>query len=622
MAANPNSPASAAMPNYEVLFLTVKATVPFAIRNLCIQIAFSSAVITLYIFLLFLSSPHHRATWTFALVSFITALFFVTAFTNSIQLTHSLSQPEIKNPIGIEFTDAFITLCLPWFADWIIFLRAIALVPPRERREHKWLILAAIVLFIKLTRGGFLIYLCYHLHSQMKDSMTPADLGTKVWPIAGSTWVEYAGMLVDTTICSAVCTLRLRSLMKPSRSETRSKALQERLRLLLLNTLSSFIFPVISTVVMIILAAVSTFEAYASAPKVNSGIVTMNVLIAMLIPIIDSSVAEKRSAAQRELAITDSFLRKNHKSRTLSVSGGPHQHQQLSGTPALNSSKQQQQGRGFAASPGLDKKLEMESRAAPHYFSTRRVNRAGIEHGDVGVADDDVDLHDDDDNDDDDTQRPSGLSSSSAAAAARRAVPASRRGRGNSTDPESYEPSMVEKTPVLEFREVRGTHVGLGQHLGYNGSNLSLPAVAGGGGGAAAADGGNDDVERQQRRSELGSRPFVSMTQSPLSVDGSASLPSPHQPDSASTTQQQQQQQLQTRGESTQPGLAPARGNSVARSTASAGPGPGSGAGRLLPAAYINSYADGTSPQREDGPLATTDEHRVRLRSMPRRQRP
>ncbi|KAK0520874.1 hypothetical protein OC835_007066 [Tilletia horrida] len=152
------TPSTATQPvSYEELYLIEQALIPFAVRNLCIQIAFSSAIVTLYAFLVLLSQPHHRRTWTFALVTLVATLFFVTAFTNSAQLTHSLLHPTTKVPLGIEFCDAFITLCLPWFADWVIFLRAVALVPVRDRRKPKYMALGILILLIKVIRGGFLI---------------------------------------------------------------------------------------------------------------------------------------------------------------------------------------------------------------------------------------------------------------------------------------------------------------------------------------------------------------------------------------------------------------------------------------------------------------------------------
>ncbi|KAK0549350.1 hypothetical protein OC845_003152 [Tilletia horrida] len=316
---------SSAPVDYEVLYLTEQATIPFAVRNLCIQIAFSSAVFTLYFALLVMSHSHHRKTWTFALVTLVTSLFVVTAFTNAFQLTHSLTNPLDKVPLGIEFTDAFITLTLPWIADWCIFLRAIALIPLRDRKKPLWLALGCFVLVLKVIRLAFLIDLVIRLHREMKTSLSPADLGNKVWPLASSTWVEYGGMLLDTTICASVCAWRLSTLMTPTRSESRSRQLQERLRLLLFNTISSFILPAISCLVMIVLGAVGTFMSYSTVPKINSGVVSINVLIAMLIPIVDAQVSETRSMAVQGMAITDSFLRRrdDRSPHVSQMSGGP-----------------------------------------------------------------------------------------------------------------------------------------------------------------------------------------------------------------------------------------------------------------------------------------------------------
>ncbi|KAE8219704.1 hypothetical protein CF319_g6651 [Tilletia indica] len=511
--------ASATDSHYAQLHFIQQAVIPFVVRNLCIQIAFSSAVVTLYIFLLYMSQPHHRKTWTFALVTLVAGLFFVTAFTNTSQLTHTLVDPTKKVPFGIEYCDAIITLGLPWVADWVIFLRAVALVPVRDRKKPKYAALGALVLTIKIIRGSFLVPLCIHLHNQMRDSMSPADLGTKVWPVAPMTWVEYGGMLVDTSLCSAICAWRLTNLMRPSQT-SRSKALQERLRLLLFNTISSFVFPAISALVMIILAAVASFETYSSLPKINSGIVALNVLIAMLIPIIDAMESEHRQMAQRDAAITDSFLRKN-RPRSMSASHPANPRPTSRSVPDALMERLEQ---------GLMSQSEKE------VLEMERRERAGDRPGRsrLGRTSDSL-LH-----------RPDTAASLITA---------------------SYEPSMMEKTPVMEYAE---HHSQAWKIAG--GSAVSLGAVEAG----ADSDAG-----------PLSARPALP----PVTTDD---------PEQHRRSQQlfQDQQQYQPRHAGLSHGVEPAV--HLTESERSSGSG------------------DFETGQHE---LATTDEHRIRLRSMPRRTR-
>ncbi|CAD6886785.1 unnamed protein product [Tilletia controversa] len=499
------------------LYFIEQAVIPFVVRNLCIQIAFSSAVVTLYVCLLYMSQAHHRRTWTFALVTLVAGLFFVTAFTNSSQLTHTLVNPTKKVPLSIGFCDAFITLCLPWVADWVISLRAVALVPVRDRRKPKYIAFGVLVLSIKIVRGVALILLGVHIHTHMRDSMSPADLGTKVWPISSLTWVEYGGMLVDTSLCSAICAWRLTNLMTPSRS-SRSKAVQERLRLLLFNTISSFIFPAVSALVMIILAAVSTFEAYSSLTKINSGIVSLNVLIAMLIPIIDANTSGHRQLAQRDAAITDSFLR-NNRVRSLSLSHPNSPRHACSIAPAA-----------------LMERLElgMASTSEKEVIEMERRGEVGDKPGSSRLRKGSVSF-----------------------------MP--RPGTAGSLVTASYEPSMVEKTPVLDFSEEHS--------LAWNvadGSTVSLGATAEG-----------------RARSDSGP------------------VPSHHAPASSIADEleiQQQIQQLQIRHQQVR---YPPSAQVIS----------------IVEPAVNRTDSERSSRDSETGQLATTDEHRSRLRSMPRRTR-
>ncbi|KAL9931231.1 hypothetical protein V8E36_009908 [Tilletia maclaganii] len=257
---------------YYQLYMGIQATIPFALRNMGVQIALSSVVFTLYLILLCITSARHRQTWTFALATVVFALFFTTAFTKSLQLAHALQSPGHKVEMGIEFGDVVLTLCLPCIGDWFIWLRMLSLWPMDERKRPAYLIMFGIPVVIKVFRFAVLCFLLNLLYNQMATSIKAADLGSKVWPLQWPTWAEYGAMLVDVSICSAICVIRLTSLMSPTHSERRSLALQSRLRLLLSNTVSSFILPVLSAVVMIILGAVGSFDAYATTTKVNAGI--------------------------------------------------------------------------------------------------------------------------------------------------------------------------------------------------------------------------------------------------------------------------------------------------------------------------------------------------------------
>ncbi|KAK0550786.1 hypothetical protein OC846_003553 [Tilletia horrida] len=314
---SPSASASAAAPTdnpYYLLYLGIEATIPFALRNLAVQVALSSVVFTLYAVLLFITNSKQRTSWTFSLATVVFGLFFATAFTNSIQLAHALKNPGKKVEMGIEYGDVVITLCLPWIGDWLIWLRMISLWPVEVRRRPTYLVMFGVPVGIKLFRFGILAALLEKLYHQMADSMSAADLGSKVWPLSWLTWAEYGAMLIDVSICSGICIARLSALMTPSHSERRSIALQTRLQLLLKNTISSFILPVISAVVMIILGAKGTFAAYGTMTKVNAGVTAINVLIAIIIPILQqSSVEEKIRGSQADQA--NSFIRNRMRSR-------------------------------------------------------------------------------------------------------------------------------------------------------------------------------------------------------------------------------------------------------------------------------------------------------------------
>ncbi|KAE8211428.1 hypothetical protein CF327_g4823 [Tilletia walkeri] len=310
-----SSLASASAPTddpYYLLYMGVQATIPFALRNMAVQVALSSVVFTLYMILVFLSHTRQRRTWTFALASLVFALFFATAFTNSIQLAHALENPGHKVEMGIEFGDVVLTLCLPWIGDWLVWLRMISLWPAEHRTRPAYLLMFGIPVVIKVFRFGILCALLDKLYGQMATSMNASDLYAKVWPLSWLTWAEYGAMLVDVFICSAICIARLTALMTPSHSERRSFALQSRLRLLLTNTVSSFILPVISAVVMIILGSRKNFDPYATMTKVNAGVTAINVLIAIIIPIVQHKSAEDQGHSSENHA--NSYIRNKMRS--------------------------------------------------------------------------------------------------------------------------------------------------------------------------------------------------------------------------------------------------------------------------------------------------------------------
>ncbi|CAD6919090.1 unnamed protein product [Tilletia controversa] len=307
--------AAAAAPTddpYYLLYMGVQATIPFALRNMAVQVALSSVVFTLYLILVSVSHARQRRTWTFALASLVFALFFVTAFTNSIQLAHALQNPAHKVDMGIEFGDVVLTLCLPWIGDWLVWLRMISLWPKEHRGRAEYMVMFGAPVVLKIFRLGILCALLDKLYHQMLTSMNAADLYSKVWPLSWLTWTEYGAMLVDVSICSAICIARLTALMTPSHSERRSFALQSRLRLLLTNTVSSFILPVISAVVMVILGAGTNFDPYATWCKVNAGITAINVLIAIIIPTIQHKSNEEQGGSADNH--TNSFMRNKMRS--------------------------------------------------------------------------------------------------------------------------------------------------------------------------------------------------------------------------------------------------------------------------------------------------------------------
>ncbi|KAK0548324.1 hypothetical protein OC844_007039 [Tilletia horrida] len=432
----------------------------------------------------------------------------------------------------------------------------------------------------------------------MRDSMSPADLGTKVWPVAPSTWVEYGGMLLDTTICAAVCTWRLTTLMTPSRSESRSKALQERLRLLLFNTISSFIFPAISALVMIILAASSSFDTYSSAPKINSGIVAMNVLIAMLIPIIDASVTENRQTAQRDAALTDSFLRQ-HKSRSMSLTTSP----QLGIVSGNGGGGARPSSRAGVLPTTMVERLEQLQQQQQQRQQQQQQRYVGdmMRSGSGSGSDADKEVLEL-------QQRrrrvPSGASGSDAANGRALAnvsdTHSPRPGTATSlgwpaSDP--YEPSMVEKTPVLDY-SLESPHRKDDDELelGDGDDETGLTHWNS----ARRSSNSLGSIRRERARDGIEGEREVMSAVPPLPVPAPtlfSAETNPGRPVATTTTT------------TTTTPMSPS-----ARRRASPGPAPGSGGTGL-------SLSDSERSLGSDQ-LATTDEHRIRLRSMPRRKRP
>ncbi|KAK0520872.1 hypothetical protein OC835_007064 [Tilletia horrida] len=375
-----STPTATAAPTddpYYLLYMGIQATIPFALRNMAVQVALSSVVFTLYGILLFITRTRHRQTWTFALASVVFALFFASAFTNSLQLAHALQYPGKKVGMGIAFGDVILTLCLPWIGDWLIWLRMLSLWPADSRWHSPYVFMFGAPVVVKLFRFAVLCALLKKLWYEMATSINAADLGSKVWPLGWLTWAEYGSMLMDVSICSAICIIRLTLLMNPSHSDRRSTALQSRLRLLLGNTVSSFVLPVVASVVMIILGAVGTFDAYATMTKINAGVTAINVLIAIIIPILQHNSVEERNFGSDPSNQPNSFIRNKMRSRS---QGGTHKsHARM---PTLCS-----RTRALASCGGADGAAAAAAAAAAsvHGIVQTTHEEAFVDHLDYGV---------------------------------------------------------------------------------------------------------------------------------------------------------------------------------------------------------------------------------------------